>query len=84
MSLGQGLGKRGQRFLGQSPLLGEEPQRGKEVEIHLTPDSSLPSLVRGWKGRTETLRWSRVLLNSRGHSRVPPSSPQPTEKQPRL
>lgn len=54
------MGEKGQRFLGRSPLFGEEPQEGKEVEIKLPQFQFTQSedlWPEGWKGRTEILRW---------------------------
>lgn len=73
-------GRKGQRFLGQSPLFGEEPQKSKELVIKLTPDTSLPSWENlrpaGWKGRTAIPRWSGVIPKSRRQSCATPGSPQ--------
>lgn len=74
MSLGKGWAK-GQRDLGGSPLLGEEPQRIREVEMKRTASSSLPSGENLWPegGKSGTVRYwyGAEWLRIAGDSPVP-------------
>lgn len=62
------VGQKGPRDLVQSPLLGKESQKSKEVETKLTPNPVYPvgkplaRRLEGWDG--DILIWSGVTLNS--------------------